>query len=802
MTAAIGGRKNAPKQQPSSKIPDSQKLAVLPASDDPAYFTREDWTQFRDINRIPAMAGVRRELLPKVVAKELADNALDASGGLKKGLLEVNADRIVFFIEDNGPGLDGTDAEIAEHFSIRRPLTSSKLIRRPTRGMLGNGIRVVVGVVLCARGHLRVSTRGRTLTLVPRDDGTTSVQSSEPWDGKGTRIEVTLTGDLARDAADTDGDLFGWVQEADALNCGRMYKGKSSPHWYDPAAFWEVCQASGPMPVERFVGKYLDGCSDRDKVTTVAGSLMGRKCNTLSRDEAARILRRATGVAKPVTAERLGKVGRRDDYFGYGIETGEFNRDGAVVPFVVEAWANRDDHPGVVIAINRTPAVTSFRLVRRDGNYYVLVGGELAHYVTATQKRAGDFRLLVNIITPSVPLTSSGKDPDLTAMADEIVNACEAAIRGARKNQPRANGQKVTQKSFILQRLDAAAESLSGGRTCLFSLRQLYYWIRPFLIPLLGREPNYGTFARIIGEYEDKHGDIEGLYRDDRGVLYHPHTGETIQLGTRSVADYQRPEWLFNKVLYCEKEGLFPMLIQARWPERYDIAICTSKGYATRAARSLLRRMKTGEPVACFVAHDADGPGTCIFDVMERQLRPHGVEVINLGLDPAEGREMGLQAEPVTPRKGKGGRTKRIAVGRYVPQADSEWLQSRRIELNAMTTPQFLDWLTSKVEHHVRELRITSKVIPGPLVIDERFRAEVRTALTRRLEEEAIRNANIEGQVDAILRQRAGELTKVAGTLSARLNQHLKADPTKHWSGIVKDTAVTVSAKAGKTGRK
>ena len=69
------------------------------------------------------------------------------------------------FVEDGGDGLPGTDAEIAGLFSVARPLSSSKLLRLPTRGALGNGLRVVAGAVLASGGTLTVKTRGRALRL-------------------------------------------------------------------------------------------------------------------------------------------------------------------------------------------------------------------------------------------------------------------------------------------------------------------------------------------------------------------------------------------------------------------------------------------------------------------------------------------------------------------------------------------------------------------------------------------------------------------------------------------------------------
>ena len=72
-----------------------------------------------------------------------------------------------FFVEDTGPGLDGTPEEIADLFSIRRPMRSSKLLRLPQRGALGNGLRVVAGAVLASEGSLAVISRNRRIVLRP-----------------------------------------------------------------------------------------------------------------------------------------------------------------------------------------------------------------------------------------------------------------------------------------------------------------------------------------------------------------------------------------------------------------------------------------------------------------------------------------------------------------------------------------------------------------------------------------------------------------------------------------------------------
>jgi hypothetical protein len=89
-------------------------------------FEREDWTMFRELSRLGQRAGVPLASLPGLILKELVDNALDVTGakGFRIGQIP---GRSAFFVEDGGPGIDG---RVAALFSINRPLTSTKLLRR------------------------------------------------------------------------------------------------------------------------------------------------------------------------------------------------------------------------------------------------------------------------------------------------------------------------------------------------------------------------------------------------------------------------------------------------------------------------------------------------------------------------------------------------------------------------------------------------------------------------------------------------------------------------------------------------
>jgi len=135
---------------------------------------RPDWTLFRSIEGLCQKAGVPNRSLRRLVMKEIADNGLDAGADVRFGMVDADSPDLLF-VEDDGPGLDGAPEEIASLFSISRPLRSSKLLRLPQRGALGNGLRVVAGAVLASQGSLAVETRNQRIVLRPETDGSTTV---------------------------------------------------------------------------------------------------------------------------------------------------------------------------------------------------------------------------------------------------------------------------------------------------------------------------------------------------------------------------------------------------------------------------------------------------------------------------------------------------------------------------------------------------------------------------------------------------------------------------------------------------
>jgi hypothetical protein len=745
--------------------------ASLPAATN-LKFEREDWTSFRTIEGLQQKAGVSKSKLTRLVLKELADNGLDTGAEVDVGELPGG-----YFVEDHGPGIDGTPEDIARLFSICRPMVSTKLLRLPTRGALGNGLRVVAGAVLASGGALSVVTRNRRIELRPERAGTTTVASVRAVEFPvGTRVEINFG-----PALPCDGHVLSWARVACYLSrAGSTYSGKTSPWWYDVPQFHELVSASGDTPVRELVAQ-LEGCTGGKAGEIVAAAGLGRAaCSSVTQVQARTLLLVARESARPVKPKRLGSLGP-DPFprYAYGCANGFVELGSAEpkakIPFVVEAWASPAGETRLKVCVNRTP-VTGDIAAARDKRDINVFGCGLRHTVTQAPKDA-QFSIRLNITTPFIPITSDGKEPDLSQFLNEISAAVGKAVRKA--HRPNA-GSGRSQKDIVLDNLDLVIAAVSGDGEYRFNARQLFYGLRPIVMQALGEELKIGNFTGIIDDYEAEHGEIEGMYHEPRGSIYHPHRGETITLGTLMVEEYKRPAWTFNKLVYIEKEGASEALKDERWSEKHDCAIMSSKGFSTRAARDLIDKLADHEePVEVFCVHDADASGTMIFQTLQEATRARDarkIQIINLGLESWEAVEMGLEVENV--EEGR----RRKPVAHYVLERDDiapdgnswdEWLQTHRVELNAMTTPEFIRWLDQKmITHGIGKLVPPAEVLQAEL--DQSTEEKVRAILTERI----LREAGLEDQVKTAIK---AIKKPTAAALAKGVRQSFRQKPDGQW---------------------
>jgi hypothetical protein len=549
--------------------------------------------------------------------------------------------------------------------------------------------------------------------------------------------------------------------------------------WYDTTQFHEVLSASGSRPVRELIA-HLDGCTGAKAGEIVAAAKLGRAvCKDITSEQARRLLMAAREHARQVKPERLGIVGPMfDSTYVCAHAIAQFGSAApfAEVPFVVEAWV--DEQPGddedeegteLIVCVNRTP-VTGDINAARDGRDIDASGCGLRHTI-AQGPKAKQFSIRINLTTPYVPITSDGKAPDLKPFLKVIAAAVGKGIKKA--HRPSAGG-KLSQKDIVLDHLEEAIAGVSGDGEFRFNERQLFYALRPIVMGKTGDELQINNFKKIITDYEGEFGEIPLMYREPRGTIYHPHRNETIALGTLMVEDYERPAWTFNKLVYIEKEGFSEALKAVRWGEQHDCALMSSKGFTTRAARDLVDQLaEHDEPITIFCVHDADAAGSMIYQTFQEETKARGarkIEIVNLGLEPWEAIAMGLEVETVE----KGKQCKPVAA--YVCERDDEdweeWLQSHRVELNALTTPQFIEWLDQKLAGYDGKLIPPADVLAAEL--DQRIADKVRAAVTERI----LREAGFEDQVaDAI----AAIKTPSAAALTKGIKQMFKSKPDREW---------------------
>lgn len=742
-------------------------------------FEREDWKLFRNIETLCQKAGVNRDKIPKLIIKELVDNALDVSD-CNLGLIDGSNG---FYVRDFGEGL--SESIMKDLFCINRPMITSKLLRLPTRGALGNGLRVVIGAIISTNGSLIVKTKGKKYEIEFLNDGSANVNcigNSEVL--VGTEFDVFLGTSIYKL---TERDLI-WGNEAILMSRGDSHTCKTSAFWYTSESFYELLNSYTGTLAQFLI--LFEGVNKNNIKTSFVH--LDKNTNEIEFDESENILSMLRDYHKNVTIKRIGMIG--DSYEGlgeYAKKSGEFEvrsakgQHNAVIPFLVESWIRPQKNYCPEVYVNKTPITGEWTYWEDKG---VLKLYRLGLNIDVKFKSS---QMIFNIMTPYMPITSDGKSPDFKSM-NKIIQQCLNSSKSKAKKKLMSENESSArnEKDIINNHMYEAIDKAGGYGQYKFSQRQLYYAIRPYVMRALDKQPDYNYFCRLLTEYENEYSEIENLYRDPRGSLYHPHLQTEIALGTIAVQNYTRPEWTFNKIIYCEKEGFFPILKDAKFPERFDCALLSSKGYASRAVKDLFDLLgETDEEILFFCIHDADNAGTMIYETLQEATlsrRARKVRVIDLGINPWEAIEMDLEVETFESKS-------RRPVAQYIKDKDrtncwdtdyEQWLQTNRVELNAMTTPQFLQWIEEKISEYDN-----GKVIPDEDTLIDNLNANVEMLVKEEVKERLLREAGYDDIVAKEIRNTTSKVVEQLGQLRNNVEYRLEKNSENHWTKPIKDIA-------------
>lgn len=330
-------------------------------------------------------------------------------------------------------------------------------------------------------------------------------------------------------------------------------------------------------------------------------------------------------------------------------------------------------------------------------------------------------------------------------------------------------------KEAAYQVMAEAYLKASANNTLPANARQIMYAARPLVLALTGgkcwKESSYFTqhlLPDYIAEYPDETAGWDVVF-DARGHLAEPHTERRIDLGTLAVRRYigawastitedlaglaldhtvatHGPGQRYHFALFIEKEGFAELLAASQIAERFDLAIMSTKGMSVTAARRLVDELSR-QGVTILVLHDFDKAGFSILHTLRTDTRRYTFDaaprVVDLGLRLADVQAMKLQSEPVEydskidPRVNLAECGATAAEQRYLVSSftasPGKWqgdnyieagrFAGQRVELNAMTSDQFIIWLEGKlVEHQV------CKLVPDERTLATAYRRAVRIA--------------------------------------------------------------------------
>jgi hypothetical protein len=745
-----------------------------------------DWKLFTDRETLPQKAGCQPKDIRKVVLKELVDNALDAGARVSLDLVDG-----VWVAADDGPGID--PALVPELFAVNRPLRSSKLRRMPLRGMLGNGLRVVVGAVVAFDGSLVVETRGHRLTLtVCPLTGQTMVALDEAMPVvPGTTVRIG----------------FGWndPQVASLARSSivlaedtKPYTGHSCPWWY------------GRKDLHRL---FTNVTPEDTTVSDVCRSLGldyddSRPARSLGPDDTADVLKSLRVKYEPVQPDELGFFGKgvrfrytqTDGVVAYAGKSGIHNNQaGASIPYIIEAWVvcERSDVRGsrsaeIGLFLNRSKTVSAIHAKSADSDIGIL-GCGLDFPISDIGP--GYYTVILSIITPYVQLAGDGKEPVLTPFEGVIAQLLRKACSAAHRQMEKPPGS-LSFKDAAWQVMPDAYKVASNNGKLPANARQIMYAARPQILQLTGKDklPDVYFTQTLLPDYVSANGlenEWDVVY-DARGTFSEPHTDREVRLGTIDVRTYlgdrapldpvvdvsgrdsyptNGPQNRYRAVLYIEKEGFAPLLQAARIAERFDIAIMSSKGMSTTAARLLLDRLAP-DIDKVLVLHDFDVSGFSIFGTLHTDGRRYSFKnnlpIVDIGLRLADVEMLELQSEPV---ETSGDWKTRIKTLKSHGATGDEirFLQNRRVELNAMPSNIFVAFLERKLQQNgVR------KLVPDQTTLELHAR--------RMLEQKLI---------EAMLSERSKEFRDLAAKailpddLAAQVAELLRQRPEMAWDQAV-----------------
>lgn len=338
---------------------------------------------------------------------------------------------------------------------------------------------------------------------------------------------------------------------------------------------------------------------------------------------------------------------------------------------------------------------------------------------------------------------------------------------------------------ICFEHMEAAWAKASGDGRLPTHWRQVFYVMRPLCDAESDRPLTDTTFKNILENYLSEHAPSWDVLRGARGVFKEPHRAEDdtgLAMSTMNVRNYLRGEpdtsiapvssrfptrGAANRiaaVLICEKEGFDELLMAEGVPERFDVALMSTKGISAVAARDLARSL--GAP--CFTLHDLDKNGF----VMASGF-PFATDI---GIRLADVEKWNLTPEDQAHKNPIKTASNLRRNGATADEAEFV-SNGQRVELNMFSGPAFIEFVEGKLAEYGIE-----KVIPGDATLAEAWtRGHLAQTINTLIDIVQSDEASFEHVNDRALLTSRRDIPLMPTDLADRIREEFTTDDTLSW---------------------
>ena len=261
------------------------------------------------------------------------------------------------------------------------------------------------------------------------------------------------------------------------------------------------------------------------------------------------------------------------------------------------------------------------------------------------------------------------------------------------------------------------------------TVRQIFYALRQIINNEYGRELNradYSVFTqKVVTKKLESNPGLENIVLfGRRGFFRDPFFKEELPLGTKDVYKfiqdsnvckdsiyevkqtvYSVPSnLLYNHVLFIEKEGFNTILDASGLLRELNLGVMATQGFGTRAAKKLIDYF-LNSGIKVYVLHDCDIAGYLIQNKFENgsDTFKKSLDVVEIGLTVEDVKQLGKEglAETVTYEKNYNNALNILTEDEYDFFVIGSYYnnQYHRVEINALTTPELLDFIKAKIKY-------------------------------------------------------------------------------------------------------